>query len=202
LDLYHSHINHASATVELMLAKVLVHRETDSRCFEEIFKTVELALRPFQTHRGTLSAYGTCDLSLILLLIQHVIHHLDFARGDENESRICSIIMRLISLYPSNNEASCLLSKVQLKLKDYEGFKATFDSSLKHSHEPALAKITKAQYYLLTGQIKAGLEILEEALSENFSIQNHPYFCFVKGSLLLEMVRNYVIANSHYESVR
>eukprot|EP00979_Chaetoceros_neogracilis_P005224 scaffold919_cov265-Chaetoceros_neogracile.AAC.25 len=108
--------------------------------------------------------------------------------------------MRLISLYPSNNEASCLLSKVQLKLKDYEGFKATFDSSLKHSHEPALAKITKAQYYLLTGQIKAGLEILEEALSENFSIQNHPYFCFVKGSLLLEM-GEMEVADKHLSNV-
>lgn len=171
-----------------MYAKVVVDSGRDGCCFEEIFKTVELALTPFQAHGGALGAYGTCDLSLLLLLIQHLVYHCEFAQSNEHESRIRTILIRIISLYPSNVEAHCLLSKVQLQLNDHEAFQASFTSCLKQGHELTLVKITKAQYYLSTGQIKIGLDLMEEVLSADFAIQNHPYFCFVKGSLLLETV--------------
>ena len=192
LDSHCAVINHSSVPIEIMFAKMLVSgNNTDSCHYDDAFKTIERALSTFPDQRSSMRSYGTFDLPLVIEIIHRLVCQFDFVQCQVNEStleRICTILRRIIVLYPSNVEAYSLLSKIYLESNDHKAFQATFNTCLQQCHEIPLAQITKAQYNLSTGNVKAGLEILEEALSMDFGLQKHPYFCLVKGSLLLETV--------------
>lgn len=174
-----------------MFAKMLVSGNTDGCHYDDAFKTIERALSTFPDQGSSMRSYGTFDLPLVLEIIHRLVCQFDYVQCQVNDSmieRICTILRRIVEFYPSNVEAYSLLTKIFLESNDHKAFQATFNTCLQQCHQIALAQTIKAEYNLSTGNMKEGLELLEEALSMDFGLQKHPYFCFVKGSLLLETV--------------
>jgi len=154
-------------------------------------------VRLFSEHVGD---YVSFDLGLAIDVVKYFVrtHHFlgdsvmtEPADEDEEEKikstmlvdEISDLLRTVIGRYPSNDEACALLAKLKYELKQVGASELILRSHLARCPNSTLATVVKAQNQLSVNNTAAAEQSLQQALSQDFSIQQHALYCLVKGSL-------------------
>jgi hypothetical protein len=103
--------------------------------------------------------------------------------------KVAAVLNVVVDRYPSNIQTWILLIKVKFQLNQLREARGLLDRCLSIHPNSGLCHLVMAQIQLGVGDIMGSHQSLERGLSENFGIRNHPFYCFLKGSVCLKEVR-------------
>ena len=195
-----------STNAEIIFARLLASDgENPSDATKSMSKIVHFFGQSIEkqslTRRGVFSSwpYASFDLSLVIDTAHHFVSTFYFpalseVRDEVDDvinlsSNFCNLLQVLTERYPSNGEIHAILAKIKCELRDLDGAEASLCRYSDGSQLGiALTALVQAQIHLLTSDFNAVEQSLEQALSQDFNVLQHPLFCLLKGFLYLEMV--------------
>lgn len=189
---------HESVHTEMVFAQLLMNDRSNTLQAIQLGK--ELVQHLFNIARSSSFQYDSFDLGLANDIVHHIFgtclfgtsqhpstalpNDLENAKADLSQT-MCNLLEVMSHRYPSNCTASALLTKTKYESGDLEGAELIIRDT---PTENVLVIMMKAQIQLSNSQSFNAKQSLEQALSQDFTLTQHPFFCLIKGSVCVEEV--------------
>lgn len=194
-----------SASVEMMFTQLLLTDKEKNAERTKIFQN--LVTHFLDLIQNQSFDYSSFDLGVVLDVVTLFIgsHKCSSIEGVEDENtdlwkEICDLLLLVTRRYPSDNTVSALLAKVKFesnyRVQENKSSHSTVVSEGISSN--ALQNVIEAQIQFSVNDISGSRQSLEQALSQDFSIQRDHLYCLVKGSLhIIDVSFNGLVLPTH-----